>query len=259
VLYKPHGFDASERYPVLDDIYPGPQANAAPVSFPGAQPMTPAGHAASMAALGFVVVVVDGRGTPLRDKAFQDATRKDRDIVLQDHVAAIRQLAETRPWLDLDRVGIYGHSGGGWASTRGVLTHPGFYKVAVSMAGDHDDATYHAMWGERFFGTDHDYAAASNSALVDRLEGKLLLIHGDLDDNVTPHLTIRLVDAFMAADKDVDLLVVPNSNHLMLTHQHHWIRRRWDYFVQHLMGEPPPSYRLSPLPVDASVLEDLMG
>jgi dienelactone hydrolase len=259
VLYKPHGFDETQTYPVLDDIYPGPQINAAPVSFPGAPGMTPATHAPSMAALGFAVVVVDGRGTPMRDKAFQDATRKDRDIVLQDHAAAIRQLGETRPWLDLDRVGIYGISGGGWASTRGVLTQPDLYKVAVSIAGDHDDATYHAMWGERFFGTDHDYAAASNSSLADRLEGKLLLIHGDMDDNVTPHLTIRLIDAFMAADKDVDLMIVPNSAHTMLTHQQHWIRRRWDYFVQHLMGEQPPAYKLAPLPVDFSVLEEMFG
>jgi dipeptidyl-peptidase-4 len=259
VLYRPHAFDKSRTYPVLDDIYPGPQVNAAPVTFPGAQPMTPAANAPSMAALGFAVVVIDARGTPLRSKAFQDATRDDRDIVLQDHRAAISQLAQTRPWIDLDRVGIYGISGGGWASTRALLTQPDFYKVAVSIAGDHDDATYHAMWGERFFGAGHDYTAASNSSLVDRLEGKLLLIHGDMDDNVTPHLTIRLLDAFMAADKDVDLLIVPNSTHAMLTHQSHWIRRRWDYLIRHLMDQEPPVYKLAPLPVDLTALEELFG
>lgn len=259
VLHLPHGFDPAQRYAVLDDIYPGPQMNAAPVTFPGAQPRTPATHAPSMAALGFVVVVLDARGTPLRDKAFQDATRNDRDIVLQDHRAAIEQLAATRPWLDLGRVGIYGTSGGGWASTRALLTEPDFFKVAVSIAGDHDDAQYHAMWGERFFGADHDFTATSNASLADRLEGRLLLVHGDLDDNVPPHLTIRLVDAFMQADRDVDLMIVPNSAHTMLSHQHHWIRRRWDYLVQHLMGAQPPSYRLATVPVDLSALEEILG
>lgn len=261
ILHKPHGFDPAQSYAVLDDIYPGPQINAASVRFPSSGGMDPGRHAASMAALGFAVVVVDARGTPLRSKAFQDATRCGRDIIVEDHVAAITQLAQTRPWLDMQRVGIYGKSGGGQMSTRAMLVRPDFYRAAVSVAGDHDDATYHAMWGEKFFGLpgDFDYRHASNAALADRLEGKLLLIHGDMDDNVTPHLTIRLVDAFMGADRDVDLIIVPNADHAMLSHQAHWIRRRWDYFVRHLMGTDPPAYRLQPIPLDLSVLEAAFG
>ena len=261
LLYTPRDFDPSSSYAVLDDIYPGPQMNAGLMRFPASGGMTPASNAASMAALGFAVVVIDGRGTPLRSKAFQDATRRQRDLLFDDHVAAIHQLAQSRPWMDLDRVGIYGHSGGGFATARALLKHPEFYKVGVSSAGDHDDAKYHAGWGERFFGTldEVDYARDANVALVDNLVGKLLLIHGELDDNVTPHLTMRLVDALMAADKDVDMLIVPNADHGAFQHAAHWTRRRWDYFVRHLLELDPPPYKLAPIPLDFEALAEAFG
>jgi len=267
VLYRPHGFDPDARYPVLDDIYPGPQIPAVSVRFRndvGWRSISANG--ASMAALGFAVVVVDGRGTPLRDKAFQEHCRGERDGEnLDDHVAAIRQLAETRPWLDLDRVGIYGHSGGGRASTQALLRQPDFFKVAVSSCGDHDDLVYHAAWGEKYIargddpGADGVYDSRRNAAHIERLRGKLLLIHGECDDNVHPYLTLRLVDALMAANKDFDLLVVPNADHWMLPHRAYYLRRRWDYFVRHLHGEEPPSYRIADIPMNAETALEMLG
>ncbi len=252
LLYRPHGFDPEARYPVLDDIYPGPQCTAAGIRF--AEPGLDV-HAASMAALGFAVVVVDGRGTPLRSKAFQDHCRGPRDGEnLDDHVAAIRQLAATRPWLDVDRVGIYGTSGGGRAAVQAMLRHPDFFTAAVSSCGDHDDRFYHMFWGEKYVAT--DYRSRANASYADRLRGKLLLIHGELDDNVPPHHTLRLVDALMAADKDFDLLVVPGADHSLSVHRAYWLRRRWDYFVRHLYGAEPPPYRIAEIPPDLPALTD---
>jgi dipeptidyl-peptidase 4 len=254
LLYKPHGFDSGGRYPILDDIYPGPQVNAVPIRF---LETGTARHAASMAALGFAVVVIDGRGTPLRSRAFRDHCRGPRDAdYLEDHVAAIRQLAATRPWLDLARVGIYGHSGGGRASTAALLRHPDFFKVAVSVAGNHDDQIYHPSWGETYIGMlgEADYRGHANMTYADRLEGKLLLMHGELDNNVHPYMTLRLVDALMAANKDFDLLLIPNADHRADAHQAYWLRRRWDYFVRHLLGQEPPDYRIADIQIS---LEDL--
>jgi dipeptidyl-peptidase 4 len=254
LLYKPHGFDPAGRYPILDDIYPGPQINAAPVRF---LETGTAKHAASMAALGFAVVIIDGRGTPLRSRAFRDHCRGPHDAdYLADHVAAIRQLAATRPWLDLDRVGIYGHSGGGRASTAAMLRHPDFFKVAVSTAGNHDDQIYHPGWGETYIGMigEADYKGHSNMPYADRLTGRLLLMHGELDNNVHPYMTLRMVDALMTANKDFDLVIIPDADHRADAHQPYWLRRRWDYFVRHLHGQEPPEYRIADIPVS---LDDL--
>jgi dipeptidyl-peptidase 4 len=259
LLYKPHGLDPDGRYPILDDIYPGPQVNAAGIRF---LENGTAQHAASMSALGFAVAVIDGRGTPLRSKAFQDYCRGPHDSeYLEDHVAALRQLAATRPWLDLDRVGIYGRSGGGRASTAALLRHPDFFKVAVALAGNHDDQMYHAMWGEKYIGMidEADYRGHSNVTHADRLKGKLLLIHGDLDNNVHPYMTLRLVDALMAANKDFDLLIIPNADHLAQVHQAYWLRRRWDYFVRHLHGQQPPDYRIADISVSLDDLAEFLG
>lgn len=253
-IYKPHDFDPLRTYPVLDEIYPGPQVSTAPLRFPSSGgAMTAERSGAAFAALGFVVVAVDARGTAMRERAFQDHLRLGgRDDFVDDHVAAIRQLSATRPWMDLDRVGIFGHSGGGYASTRSLLHAPEFFKVAVSSAGDHDDRFYHSWWGERFYGmSEHfDFDRHANAPLVENLRGKLLLAHGSMDDNVTPHLTMRLVDALIRANKDFDLLIVPNADHSMHHHQAYWLRRRWDYFVEHLMGQTPPDYRIKDIPID---------
>ncbi|MEV0618739.1 DPP IV N-terminal domain-containing protein [Nonomuraea sp. NPDC050404] len=262
-IYRPHDFDPCARYPVLDEIYPGPQVSTTPIRFPlSGGPLTAERHAAPFAALGFVVVAVDARGTAMRERAFRDHARLggDGDFV-DDHVAAITRLGATRPWMDLDRVGVYGHSGGGYASTRCLLRAPGFFKVAVSSAGDHDDRTYHAWWGERFFGPagEFDFDAHANIPLAGDLAGKLLLAHGGMDDNVTPHLTMRLVDALIEANKDFDLCIVPNADHSMFHQQAYWFRRRWDYVVRHLMGRTPPAYRIADVPADPELIAAYTG
>jgi dipeptidyl aminopeptidase/acylaminoacyl peptidase len=262
-IYKPHGFDPTKSYPVVQEVYSGPQISASPLRFPlSGGTMVAERSGALFAALGFVVVTIDGRGTAMRDKAFMDHSRLVKDFdYIADHVAAFPQLAETRPWMDLDRVGVFGHSGGGFASTRAILTEPDLYKVAVSSAGDHDDSMYHSWWGEKFYGLadEFDYKSHANASLAENLKGKLFLAHGEMDDNVTPHLTMRLVDALIKANKDFDLLIVPNAEHSMLVHNAYWVRRRWDYFVQHLMGEQPPAYKIGDIPVDPEYLAMLMG
>lgn len=261
LLYKPAGFDPGRRYAVVDHPYPGPQTNRVHASFDAGS----YGHEAeATAALGFAVVVVDGRGTPGRGKAFHDASygRLGDAGSLADHVAAIRQLAGTRPWLDLDRVGIFGMSGGGFATVRALCDFPDFYRVGVSECGNHDQRLYHALWAESYDGpADTDvYARSANTEIADRLEGKLLLIHGEMDDNVTPHLTMRLVDRLIAANKDFDLLIVPGAEHSFIGFGHYVTRRRWDYLVRHLMGaNPPTGYRLADIPVTAELLETLMA
>jgi dipeptidyl aminopeptidase/acylaminoacyl peptidase len=262
-IYKPHDFDPSRRYPVVQEVYSGPQISASPLRFPlSGGTMVAERSGALFAALGFVVVTIDGRGTAMRSKAFMDHGRLVRDgDYVADHVAAFAQLGESRPWMDLDRVGVFGHSGGGLASTKAILMAPDLYKVAVSSAGDHDDALYHSWWGEKFYGLadEFDYAAHANVSLVDNLKGKLFLVHGEMDDNVTPHLTMRLVDALMKAHKDFDLLVVPNADHSLMVHNAYWVRRRWDYFVQHLMGETPPAYRIADVPADPEYIAMMLG
>jgi dipeptidyl aminopeptidase/acylaminoacyl peptidase len=243
LIFRPSRFDPAKQYPVLDDIYPGPQTIRTPKAFSafGVQ-------SSSMAELGFIVVLVDGRGTPYRSKAFHDLSYGNLDQAggLDDHIAAFRQLAQKYPSLDLNRVGIFGHSGGGFASTRAILAYPDFYKVAVSSAGNHDQRGYLALWGELYEGypvTDA-WVAQANVGLADRLKGKLLLMTGDMDDNVHPALTMQLVDALVKANKDFDLIVLPNRNHGSAGDPY-FIRRRWDYFVKYLLGvEPPANYRV---------------
>jgi dienelactone hydrolase len=251
ILVLPSGFDHERRYPVLDDIYPGPQNYNTPKSFNFMTEYWQQQHA--LAELGFAVVVLDGRGTAHRSKAFHDFAYGEKFGEaggLRDHVAGLRQLAGQRPYLDLDRLGIFGHSGGGFASARAMLVYPEFFKVAVSCAGNHNQAWYRTRWGERYLGL-YDpevYAAGDNARLADRLEGKLFLVHGELDDDVPPSMTLALVDALIKADKDFDLLILPNRDH-DFSADTYFIRRRWDYFVQHLLGVPPPrNYRIESKP-----------
>jgi dipeptidyl aminopeptidase/acylaminoacyl peptidase len=247
-VYKPHDFDPSKKYPVLDSIYAGPQMSTAPLRFPLSGGTNVAIDMAfsepwSFAALGFVVVVVDHRGQALRKKSFQDASRADGGLVfVEDHVTAIKQLAESRPWMDLDRVGTYGISAGGYGSARLILEANDFYKVCVSGEGNHDDRINHAWWGEKFYGLvdEFDYEKHSNTSVAHRLQGKLLLMHGELDDNALAHQTTRLARALIEANKDFDLLIMPNADHFMMVNRAYFIRRRYDYFVEHLMGETPP-------------------
>jgi dipeptidyl-peptidase-4 len=244
VIYRPIAFDPSRRYPVIDDIYPGPQNIHAPKVFPTDDRSAFAfWHPQALAELGFIVVIIDGLGTALRSKAFHDYAygRMEDAGGLPDHIGGLRQLAARYPELDLSRVGIFGHSGGGFASTHAILAFPDFYKVAVSSAGNHDQRGYSATWGEKYQGMPEgdNYLAQANHRLAGNLRGKLLLACGDMDDNVHPALTLKVVDALIKAGKDFDLLVLPNRNHAYNADPY-FVRRRWDYFVRHLLGEEPP-------------------
>jgi len=246
VIYRPTTFDPNEKYPVIDAIYPGPQTTRTPKSFSSIFRF----QDAALAELGFIVIAVDGLGTPFRSKAFHDFSYGNLGDTggLADHIVAIRQLSHKYSYLDLSRVGIYGHSGGGYAAARAILTHPDFYKVAVSSAGNHDARGYVSDWLEKYQGLpeDKNYANQANVHLANNLKGKLLLACGDMDDNVHPAMTLQLVDALIKANKDFDFLLLPNSNHSFRPHREYFFRKRWDYFVRHLLGmEPPKEYRIT--------------
>ncbi len=261
VMYKPRHFDSTASYPVLDHIYPGPQIFPAPTSFfptkDAGLVYATMGQVQAVAELGFIVVEVDAMGTNLRSKAFHDAWYGNMgDNGIPDHIAAIKELAASRPYMDLARVGIYGHSGGGFASTDAILRYPDFFKAAISTSGNHDNRTYYYGWGERYQGllrrdtlrkTDN-YENQANYLLAGNLRGKLFLITGDLDDNVHPAMTIRLVNALIAANKSFDFLIMPDRDH-NLTQEPYVIRRSWDFWVRNLLGkEPPVDYAITPPP-----------
>ena len=245
VVVRPTDFDPEARYPVIEGVYPGPQTTRVPKRFDAT-----AGGTQSLTELGAVAVLLDGMGTPFRSKAFHDVSYNNLQDAggLEDHIAGLKQLALSRPYMDLDRVGIYGYSGGGFMSTQAVLRYPDFYKVAVSGAGNHDQRGYVSLWGEKYHGlVDEtlDYAQQAAATHADGLEGKLLLIHGEMDDNVSPVLTLQLVDALIKANRTFDMLIVPNRNHGSLGGDPYYTRRQWDYFVEHLMKrEPPVNYRI---------------
>jgi dipeptidyl aminopeptidase/acylaminoacyl peptidase len=257
VIHLPAGFDPAKRYPVVDSPYPGPQTNRLSPAFDQGF----FGYMSEqIAALGFVVVALDGRGTPGRSKAFHDESygRIATAGTLEDHVAAFRQLAETRPWMDLDRgVAVFGMSGGGFAAVRAMLDFPEVFTVGVAICGSHDNQYYMQGVGEMYDGppSEADYAASSNVKDADRLEGKLLLIHGGMDDNVSPQHTLRLADRLLAADKDFDLLIIPAADHIFIGYEHHMLRRLWDYLICHHLGaEPPEGYRIAPTPLDMDLI-----
>ena len=193
--------------------------------------------------MGFICVFVDGMGTALRSKAFHDVSYKNLgDGGLPDHIAVLKQMASRYPYMDLSRVGIWGHSAGGYDSTHAVLAHPEFYKLAVSSAGNHDHRMDKAWWNESWMSSPvgRHYVEQSNVTLAGNLQGKLLLAHGDLDENVPIAATIKLVDALIRANKDFDLIVMPNRNHA-LGNDPYFMRRRWDFLVRHLLGVTPPA------------------
>ena len=252
-LYRPSNFDPELRYPIVDYIYPGPQIGAV-----GARGFTvrPRGFAQALAELGFVVMQLDAIGTPFRSKAFHAEWYGDMtDNGLIDHIQAIKQLAVRHPEIDIDRVGIYGHSGGGFSSTDAILRYPEFFKVAVSGAGNHDNRSYSYGWGEKYQGLlakkedgSDNYDSQANHRLAENLEGHLLLTYGTLDDNVHPNATLLLVDALIEHNKTFDMLVLPNRNH-GYSREPYIIRRTWDYFVEHLKGdEPPAGYKIEAPP-----------
>lgn len=250
VIFRPSSFDPGQSYPVIDNIYAGPQVNQAPTSFADLARGRATGfwQAQALAELGFVVVMIDGLGMPGRSKAYHDVSYRNlADGGIPDHIAAIQQLADRYPSFDTSRVGIFGHSAGGYASAQAILSHPEFYKVCVSSAGNHDHRLDKASWVERYMGLpvgDH-YREQANQTSAANLQGKLLLIHGDMDENVHVASTLVLVDALIKANKDFDLLIMPNRPHAC-GNDPYFIRRRWDYFVTHLLGATPPQgYRIT--------------
>ena len=242
VMYKPSNFDSTASYPVIDHIYPGPQVGSV-----GTWRFSTGGEDRALAELGFIVLRIDHLGTPLRSKAFHDSYYGDfHDNGLPDHVAVIKQLGARYRWMDLDRVGIYGHSGGGFASTDAMLTYPEFFKVAVSTSGNHDNRSYNIYWAEKYQGlltrdtlrkTDN-FEASANKTYAKNLRGHLLLMHGDMDDNVHPANTIQLINELIKANKDFDFILLPDRMHTL--NEPYVIRRRWDYFVRYLAGKEPP-------------------
>lgn len=238
LLLKPSDFDPSRVYPVIDSIYPGPQVTRTPTRF-----MEDALSAQALAELGFIVVIVDGRGTPLRSKEFRAFAYGNMGAAggLADHVAAIQQLARTRPWMDVDNVGIYGTSGGGYATVHALFDYPDFYKVGVASAGNHDQRAYLSIWGEAYHGPfdARSYEAIASYRNAANFKGKLLLAHGDMDDNVHPANTLRVADQLIRNNKPFDMLIMPNVDHGILGHPY-FMKRLWDYFVVNMKHEQPP-------------------
>jgi len=244
VLLKPHNFDANNRYPIVEFYYPGPQAIWSPKAFASALPRGSLnGDGQALAQLGFVVVMMDGRGTPLRSKAFLDLSYGNMDKVgyMEDHVNGIKELAKTRPWMDINRVGIFGSSGGGFATAHALMDYPDFYKVGVSSAGNHEQRSYIRLWGESFHGkldkVDYDKVFVGKNAA--NLKGKLLLAHGEMDDNVHPAMTMRVADALIKAGKQFDMLMMPNVEH-GISGKPYFQRLTQRYFLEHLMGAELP-------------------
>lgn len=247
IIVRPHNFDPKQKYPVIENIYAGPQDSFVPKSFSTYNSMQ------SLAELGFVVVQVDGMGTSNRSKAFHDVCFKNLgDAGFPDRILWHKAIAAKYPWYDITRVGIYGNSAGGQSSLGGMLFHPDFYKVCVSSSGCHDNRMDKIWWNEQWMGwpLGPEYAAASNVDNAHRLLGRLLLIVGEMDTNVDPASTMQVVNALIKANKIFDLLVIPNAGHGI--GGAYGERKRNDFFVQHLLGIEPPQWNLdAPSPSNA--------
>lgn len=256
LMYTPTDLDSTRVYPVVNYIYPGPQSGSV-----GPRRFLPArGDHQALAELGFVVVTLDGMGTPGRSKSFHDAYYGNMsDNTLPDQVAGIRELAERYPFLDIENVGVWGHSGGGFAAAQAMFRYPDFYDVGIAESGNHDNRNYEDDWGERYQGllerdgdTDN-YAEEANQSLAANLEGKLMLVHGGMDSNVPPSNTYLVAEALMEANRSFDMLVIPNAGHGFGRLSNYMTRIRWDYFVEHLKGaEPPDNYEIGRPPPPVS-------
>jgi dipeptidyl aminopeptidase/acylaminoacyl peptidase len=247
MIWRPANFDPSRRYPVIDNVYTGPTTTNVPTTWAG----TILAGQASVAQIGAVVVTIDGRGTSRRGQAFRlPAYQNLGEVGLDDHIAMIRQMARKYPYLDVSRVGVYGGSAGGYDAARFVLRRPGFFKVAVSSSGNHDLRLDKAWWPEVSMGyaDPATWERNSNMSVAKNLTGKLLLVHGDIDDNVPVTESMRLAEALITAGRDVDLVILPNTTHRVA--QPFFYRKLRDYFTRHLLDEAPPALPLpAPEPV----------
>ncbi|MCR8558090.1 S9 family peptidase [Mucilaginibacter sp. BJC16-A38] len=244
LMITPTTLDPNKKYPVIDYIYPGPQGGSVGSwSFAASR-----GDGQALAELGFIVVEIEGTSNPLRSKSFHDMSYGNMgENTLPDQVGGIRQLAAKYGYLDTTRVGIWGHSGGGFATAGAMFRYPDFFKVGISESGNHENLNYEDDWGERYNGlaANSNYAAQANQNLAKNLKGKLMIAHGLLDDNVPPYNSLLVIEALEKANKDYDLVVFPNMPHGYGQYSPYMMRRRWDYFVKNLLGvEPPHEYAL---------------
>ena len=240
IVAKPKDFDPSKKYPVIEDMYAGPHDSYVPKQFSAGR------RFASWTDMGFVVVKIDGMGTANRSKAFHDVCWKNlKDAGFPDRILWHKDYAKNNSWYDISRVGIHGGSAGGQSSTGALLFHPEFYKVAVSSCGCHDNRMDKASWNEQWMGypVGPQYSASSNIDNAHRLKGRLLLIVGEMDNNVPPESTLRLVDALIKSNKDFDMIFQPGGGHG--GGGRHGDRRRKDFFRKHLLGIEPPNYNLA--------------
>ena len=238
LIYKPSNFDPNKKYPVIDAVYTGPHGFFTPKSY-----WSYRGQESALAELGFVVIKMDGRGTNKRDRNFHEVSYQNLAGGVDDHVDAIKYLSKTHKYMDIDRVGIFGFSAGGYDTAQAMFRHSDFFKVGVAASGNHDFRTDKTGWNETWLGYPinqfYDEQTNLNPDLIKNLKGKLLLAHGELDENVNPAATMQLVDALIKANKDFDLMIYPNQNHV-LNNSDYFVRKRWDYFVEHLLNAVPP-------------------
>lgn len=244
LMFTPSNLDKTKKYPVVNYIYPGPQGGGVGSrSFVASR-----GDNQALAELGFIVVVIDGTCNPDRSKSFHDVCYGNMaDNTLEDQISGLKQLAVKHPYMDLDKVGIWGHSGGGYATAAALFRYPDFYKVGISESGNHENRNYEDDWGERYIGLltkdangKSNYEDQANQNFAANLKGKLMLAHGAMDDNVPPYNTYLVVQALEKANKDFDLIIFPNARHGYGADSYYMMRRRWDYFVTNLMNATPP-------------------
>lgn len=237
-LWKPVDFNPQKKYPIIDHSYTGPHTNMFPVEF---RRGLSSGNQA-LAELGFIVLVVDGLGSAGRSKEFHNYSYKNLGGNLADHIGAIRQLANRYPWMDTTRVGIFGHSAGGYDAAHALLAYPDFYKVAVASSADHDHRMEKAWWPEMYMGwpVDSAYHKQSNITMAGNLKGKLLITHGGIDENVNPSATFKLAEALIQNDKQFEMLIFPSQHHGYTgIHRKYFTKKRWNFFIEHLRGEEP--------------------
>jgi len=244
VMYKPYDFDSTKKYPIIEYVYPGPQTESVNKSFSKGMDRID-----RLAQLGFVVVTIGNRGGhPARSKWYHNYGYGNlRDYGLADKKAAVEQLADRFTFIDRDKVGIHGHSGGGFMSTAAMFAYPDIFKVAVSNAGNHDNSVYNRWWSEKHNGvkenisdkgdTTFAYMIDKNPDIAKNLKGKLLLIHGEIDNNVHPANTIRVVNALIKANKRFDMLILPTQRHGFGDMNEYWFWKTADYFSKYLLGD----------------------
>ena len=238
IIQRPTNFDPTKKYPVIEYIYQGPGDQYVPKSFQAYNWWT-----TSLAELGFIVVMIDGMGTSFRSRSFENVCYKNlRDAAIPDHIAWIRAAAAKYPYMDIDRVGIYGMSAGGQESLSALLHFPDFYKCAYSACGCHDNRMDKIWWNEQWMGypVDEHYKESSNVENAHLLKRPLMLVVGEMDDNVDPASTMQVAAALIKANKDFELVVIPGARHTM--GESFGEHKRYDFFVKHLLGVNPPKW-----------------